>query len=74
MDDMHIKSPLKSECLAEFIGIMLGDGCSYKCKAHWQVRIVCHSSEIEYVRYVAQLIEKLFNITPTIKQTKHANA
>lgn len=48
--------------LAEFFGIMLGDGCLTPT----QVTITLGNKEIDYVNYISGLIIKLFNITPKI--------
>lgn len=45
-----------SEILAEFLGIMLGDGCLNRT----QVTVTLGTKELEYVKYVAKLITKLF--------------
>ena len=51
-----------SEELAEFFGIMLGDGHI----SPTQVIVTLGSKEIKYVEYVAQLIKSLFKIEPKI--------
>ena len=66
-----------NEDLAEFFGIMFGDGNCYelKKKGEYQVRIVGHKEdEVEYMtKYIPELMEKLFFIKPSIyfgKKTK----
>lgn len=53
------KKPALSENLAEFIGIVLGDGCITKN----QITITLHSKDDkEYGKFVVTLIEKLFDV------------
>tara|TARA_Y100000310_G_scaffold343942_1_gene454066 strand:+ start:1713 stop:2522 length:810 start_codon:yes stop_codon:yes gene_type:complete len=54
-----IKEIKKSNDLAEFIGIMLGDGNLYKNRT----KIAFDSRNPEYVDYVFKICEKLFGIT-----------
>lgn len=57
--------------LAEFTGIMLGDGSIgiYKCKAgdkikiQHKIQITLDSREIEFIEYVKNLVEDLFGVT-----------
>lgn len=58
--------PEYSEDLAEFIGIMLGDGCL----THYQTAVTLGTKESEYVRYVQKLMEKLFCVSATIMTSK----
>lgn len=53
-----IKLPVYSKELAEFIGIMLGDGKL----SHFQVLVTLGNKEIDYAEHVVNLIEKLFLI------------
>jgi len=56
---LPIKKPRKSEDLAEFVGIMLGDGGI----TQYQARISFHSEiEKEYSRFVTDLIKRLFGV------------
>ncbi len=48
--------------LAEFFGIMLGDGCI----SPTQVMVTLGNKELDYVKYVSKLITKIFKITPRI--------
>jgi intein/homing endonuclease len=66
----QIKIPKKSKILAEFIGILLGDGHISK----YQVGITLSSDEKQYRGYVAKLVFKLFGITPTIVNHKSRKA
>ncbi len=54
--------PAYSEQLAEFFGIMLGDGHL----SHFQVVVTLGTKELEYVEYVSRLMQKLFNTTASI--------
>ncbi len=69
--------------LAEFIGILLGDGClshySYnwnnRSKNHYRVKITLNSiDDLDYVDYIANLCNHLFNIEPRICFRKNINA
>lgn len=62
-----ITKPLESTDLAEFIGIMLGDGCltTYQCTIYLN-----SETDQEYAKYVKNLIRKLFNLTPGIHKHK----
>lgn len=48
--------------LAEFVGIMLGDGHI----TNTQVTVTLGNKENEYVHYVARIIKKVFRITPKV--------
>ena len=68
----NLKFPkLKNHSLAEFIGIILGDGSLgiYKCKSNgkikiqYKLQITCHSiDDLEYLNYVKSLFKKLFGV------------
>ena len=61
----------KSENLAEFIGIMLGDGGI----SRYQAKITLHSKDDwEYTLYVTELIQKLFHVRPSVTQHRPFNA
>jgi hypothetical protein len=55
--------PEKSEKLAEFIGIMMGDGGMTKAQATITLH---HIDDLEYSDFVMSLIAELFGVTPTI--------
>lgn len=60
-----IQIPNTSAELAEIIGIFFGDGHVGK----YQASITLHSeTDLEYSKYVAQLVKKNFSITPLIKK------
>ncbi len=52
----------RSEKLAEFFGIMLGDGHI----SHFQTVVTLGSKELEYVTYVANLLKEIFKTPSTI--------
>ena len=52
----------RSELLAEFFGIMLGDGHI----SHFQTIVTLGTKELEYVEYVASLMTRLFGTPSTI--------
>lgn len=64
-----VNLPERSTLLAEFVGIMLGDGGIQK----YQIVITLHRNELPYARYVSQLIKTLFNLKPSMS-AKGANA
>lgn len=63
--DIEIPSHYTKE-LAEFFGIMLGDGSL----SHFQVVVTLGTKEDEYARYVCLLMEKIFNAKPKIATRK----
>jgi DNA-binding XRE family transcriptional regulator len=67
---LKIKIPRKSKLLAEFIGIMLGDGGVNQ----YHTTVTLSSKEKEYILFVSKVIMKLFNIKPKIYKLKYANA
>lgn len=62
---VHI--PERSERLAEFFGIMLGDGHV----SRYQVMVTLGTKELEYVDYVRDLMSSLFQIPATIGTQEH---
>lgn len=65
---------LKSGNLAEFIGIMLGDGSLYSQEStgNYQIRIAFNSIiEKDYLLFVKSLIQKLFSKDSYIKKVKN---
>ena len=73
---MDIKFPQPNDPkLAEFIGIMLGDGSMSikKIKGQNRIKITFNSKEQQYINFVKNLIEKLFNVTPILKFRKKEN-
>lgn len=62
--------PPRSEKLAEFFGIMIGDGTISK----YQISVSLSSIvDIPYSNYVRRLILELFNVQPTVAKLKNAN-
>lgn len=69
---LPIKTPKQSNHLAEFVGILMGDGGISKN----QVTITLNSEDDkEYTQFVIKLIKKLFGVMPKIYPEKiyHAN-
>lgn len=57
--------------LAEFIGIMLGDGGM----SGYQVSVTLHSiDDFEYGKFVASLMQKLFGVAPSVYMRKDVHA
>lgn len=72
---LNMKPKLTSE-LAEFIGIMSGDGyMNHYSNGHYFIEIVGHSeNDLEYhKKYIAGLVERLFAIRPTLVFKKGQN-
>src|SRR3989338_8078820 len=70
-----MKTKLTSE-LAEFIGIMSGDGyMNHYSNGHYYIEIAGHSeNELEYHKdHIASLVEALFDIKPTLVFKKGQN-
>ena len=64
--------PKYSTSLAEFFGIMLGDG---GINNPWQANITLNAiKDREYSAYILKLCEKLFGITPAIRKRKEKQA
>lgn len=58
---LPIRVPEQSVALAEFIGIMLGDGTV----GPYHISVTLHAKDdSEYAKFVEQLIERLFGVTP----------
>lgn len=67
-----VRIPKPSKSLAEFFGIMLGDG---GINNSWQANITMNSiKDAEYVFYVERLIKDLFDVSPAIRKRKTRNA
>ncbi len=66
----EVKFPEKDKSLAEFIGIILGDGTV----SEYHIAITLNSvSDKEYSVYVKTLIEKLFGLEPKVYFRKNNN-
>ena len=65
---LSFNKPNKSEELAEFVGIIIGDGGISK----YQITITLHhKDDLEYIGFVIKLIQKLFGITPSVYHNKN---
>ena len=63
--------PKFNKDLAEFMGIMLGDGGVAK----YYIAVTLNSeTEVEYSLFVSKLLDKLFGVKPRIYQNKNSNA
>lgn len=68
----EVSLPKYSINLAEFFGIMIGDGGINNA---WQANITVNAiSDFSYSRYIAILCQKLFNTTPAIRKRKTTKA
>lgn len=68
----HVILPKFSEDLAEFFGIMMGDG---GINNPWQANITLNSiADADYSKYILGLCGKLFGVTPAIRKRKERNA
>lgn len=66
-----VRTPRRDQRLAEFVGIMIGDGGM----TSGQVTITLNSvDDAEYCLYVVSLLEDLFHVKPSIYKKKGANA
>lgn len=66
----EFRKPLHSVKLAEFIGILLGDGCI----GNTQVTISLNmNDDRDYAEFINQLIDSLFNYKPAISDYKYKN-
>jgi hypothetical protein len=72
MSKKTIQIPHKNEHLAEFIGVMLGDGGIYENKTVSQIRITGNSEkELKYfMNFLEPMIENLFAVLPVISCRK----
>lgn len=65
-----ITYPDNSELLAEFIGILFGDGSA----THYQIRVTFNKAiDKPYSEYIAWLIKRLFSIEPSFSYRKIEN-
>ncbi|HSW88067.1 MAG TPA: LAGLIDADG family homing endonuclease [Candidatus Saccharimonadales bacterium] len=66
-----INIPSESFALAEFLGIVLGDG---GINNNWQLIISLNSIlDVDYSIYIVSLIKKLFNIVPATRKRPNQN-
>lgn len=65
----HVTLPGRSKQLAELIGILLGDGGL----SRYQLQVTLNrSTDAPYVRYVKQLLEKLFDTSAGVHYSRHS--
>ncbi len=58
-----IHTPRKSSSLAEFIGIMMGDGGI----SNYQIAVILHhTDDLEYTSFVIKMIQRLFKVNPSV--------
>jgi hypothetical protein len=71
-----MKSKITSE-LAEFIGILLGDGSlsiyNSGLRPYYRLKISFHSEDLDYIAFVSELIQYLFDEKPIFKKRKNEN-
>lgn len=68
----EVALPKFSKSLAEFFGIMMGDG---GINNEWQANITVNSvKDLEYSEYVSNLCRDLFGIEPVIRKRKNTKA
>ncbi|TSC71268.1 MAG: Lon-like ATP-dependent protease [Parcubacteria group bacterium Gr01-1014_49] len=66
LEPRAVHRPNRDDNLAEFIGIMMGDGGI----SRYQIVITLHHTEdLEYASFVALLVKKLFKIAPSINHS-----
>lgn len=64
--------PKESNYLAEFLGIMMGDGGINNL---WQANITLNFiADAKYSKYVTSLCKKLFGVLPAVRKRKTSNA
>ena len=64
--------PKRSERLAEFFGIMMGDG---GINNKWQANITVNAvADAAYALHIVKLIEELFGISPAVRKRKERQA
>src|SRR3989338_1776785 len=68
----NVALPKYSSQLAEFFGIMMGDGGINNL---WQVTITLNSiKDANYSTYISALCKRLFGILPVLRKRKNRNA
>ena len=81
-DQMKAEGKIKSsyepleQCgdLAELIGVVLGDGHIYRHDRCESLRITGDSQKLGFVNYTADLVERIFKRTPTVRKVTASNA
>jgi len=67
---VKIKIPKKNNLLAEFVGIMLGDGGVNQ----FHTTVTLSSNEKQYIKFVSKIINRLFDVVPRVYNHKDAKA
>ena len=67
---IKIKIPRKNKLLAEFVGIMLGDGGI----SQYHIAITLSNKEKKYILFVSAIVTILFSVKPKIYKLKNLNA
>ena len=67
----HVVKPKHSESLAEFVGIMIGDG---GMSEYFLTVTLNADTDCRYAGFVSSLIEDLFRVTPKIRKRKSGTA
>lgn len=65
---------VKSEDLAELIGVMLGDGCIEKFPRTERLYVSFNSKDNSYIKHVATLLKKIFQKEPSLYRSKAENS
>lgn len=70
LEKENIHTPRKSKELAEFVGVMLGDGGV----SNYHIAITLHAiDDYPYHKFIVGLIQELFHITPKVYKHKKSN-
>ncbi|MFA5314586.1 MAG: LAGLIDADG family homing endonuclease [Candidatus Omnitrophota bacterium] len=64
----------KNGNLAELIGIVLGDGNLYRHPRTENLRIICHSKDIAYIKHIQRLVVRVFNKAASSHKRRHKKA
>ena len=68
----QVRLPPESSVLAEFFGIMLGDG---GINNDWQANVTLNTdADATYISYVTRVMEKLFHVCPAIRPRRTQRA
>ena len=59
--------------LAEFVGILLGDG-SIDNKRQYRIQITLNKTDLEYAKYIINIINKISDVKIFLKSRKNENA
>jgi hypothetical protein len=70
----HYKELLKNDCLAELVGVVLGDGNLYRHPRTENLRITCNSKDTSYILHLISLIGSVFSKKPSVIKRKGKNA